>query len=32
VAPSGYDKDAAELSTLRTLALFSRHGGGRGEV
>ena len=32
VAPSGYDKDAAELSTLRTLALFTRHGGGRGEV
>ena len=32
VAPSGYDKDAADLSTLRTLALFSRHGGGRGEV
>lgn len=32
VAPSGFHKDSAELSTLRTLALFSRHGGGKGEV
>ncbi len=32
VAPSGFHADSAELSTLRTLAHFSRHGGGRGEV
>jgi carboxymethylenebutenolidase len=32
VAPSGFHKDSAELSTLRTLAHFSKHGGGRGEV
>lgn len=32
VAPNGYDEEAARLSTLRTLALFSRSGGGRGEI
>jgi carboxymethylenebutenolidase len=32
VAPSGFHADSAELSTLRTLAHFSRNGGGRGEV
>ena len=32
VAPSGYQKDSAELSILRTLAHFSRHGGGKGEA
>ena len=32
VAPNGYDAEAARLSTLRTLALFGRSGGGRGEV
>jgi len=32
VAPSGRHEDSADLATLRTLAHFSRHGGGRGEV
>jgi carboxymethylenebutenolidase len=31
VAPNGYDEEAARLSTLRTLALFTRSAG-RGEV
>ena len=31
VAPNGYHADSARLSKLRTLALFSRSGGGRGE-
>ena len=31
VAPSGYDPEAARLSSLRTLALFARNAGGRGE-
>jgi carboxymethylenebutenolidase len=31
VAPSGFHADSARLSKLRTLALFSRNGGGRGE-
>lgn len=31
VAPNGYDADAERLSRLRTLAHFSRNGGGRGE-
>lgn len=30
VAPSGFHADSARLSRLRTLALFARHGGGRG--
>jgi carboxymethylenebutenolidase len=32
VAPSGYDADSARLSSLRTLALFARNAGGRGEI
>ncbi|WP_091743199.1 dienelactone hydrolase family protein [Phenylobacterium immobile] len=32
VAPSGFHADSARLSKLRTLALFSRNGGGRSEV
>lgn len=32
VAPSGFHADSARLSRLRTLALFARSGGGRGEV
>jgi carboxymethylenebutenolidase len=32
VAPSGYDADSARLSSLRTLALFARNVGGRGEI
>ncbi|MDP3658406.1 dienelactone hydrolase family protein [Phenylobacterium sp.] len=32
VAPSGYHADSAQLSTLRTLALFARNGGGRGDA
>jgi carboxymethylenebutenolidase len=32
VAPSGFHADSARLSKLRTLALFSRNSGGRGEV
>ena len=32
VAPNGFHADSARLSRLRTLALFSRSGGGRGEV
>jgi carboxymethylenebutenolidase len=32
VAPSGYDADSTRLSRLRTLALFARTGGGRGEA
>jgi carboxymethylenebutenolidase len=31
VAPNGFHEDSARLSRLRTLALFSRNGGGRGE-
>lgn len=31
VAPNGFHADSARLSRLRTLALFSRNGGGRGE-
>jgi carboxymethylenebutenolidase len=31
VAPNGFHADSARLSRLRTLALFARHGGGRGE-
>lgn len=30
VAPNGFHADSARLSRLRTLALFARHGGGRG--
>ena len=30
VAPNGFHPDSARLSRLRTLALFTRHGGGRG--
>ena len=30
VAPNGFDADSARLSRLRTLALFARHGQGRG--
>lgn len=30
VAPSGFDADSARLARLRTLALFTRHGPGRG--
>ena len=29
---SDYDPDSARLARLRTLAHFSRHGGGRGEI
>lgn len=32
VAPNGFHADSARLSRLRTLALFSRSGGGRGEA
>jgi carboxymethylenebutenolidase len=32
VAPSGYNEEAARLSTLRTLAHFTRNGGARGEI
>jgi carboxymethylenebutenolidase len=32
VAPNGHHPDSARLSRLRTLALFTRSGGGRGEV
>lgn len=32
VAPSGFHADAARLSRLRTLQLFARHGGGRGDA
>lgn len=32
VAPSGFHADSARLSKLRTLALFSRNGGGRSEA
>lgn len=32
VAPSGYHEDSAKLSMLRTLQLFQRSGGGKGEV
>lgn len=32
VAPSGYHEDSARLSTLRTLAHFSRNSGVRGEL
>lgn len=31
VAPNGFHADSARLSRLRTLALFARSGGGRGE-
>jgi len=31
VAPNGFHADSARLSRLRTLALFARHGAGRGE-
>ncbi|HEX7945778.1 MAG TPA: dienelactone hydrolase family protein [Phenylobacterium sp.] len=31
VAPNGFHADSAKLSRLRTLALFARNGGGRGE-
>lgn len=31
VAPNGFHADSARLSRLRTLALFARNGGGRGE-
>jgi carboxymethylenebutenolidase len=31
VAPNGYHEDSARLSKLRTLALFSRNSGLRGE-
>lgn len=31
VAPNGFHEDSARLSRLRTLALFARSGGGRGE-
>lgn len=32
VAPNGFHADSARLSRLRTLALFARNGGGRGET
>lgn len=32
VAPSGFHADSARLSRLRTLQIFARNGGGRGEV
>jgi carboxymethylenebutenolidase len=32
VAPNGHHADSARLSRLRTLALFARHGVGRGEI
>jgi carboxymethylenebutenolidase len=32
VAPNGFHEDSARLSRLRTLALFARNSGGRGEV
>jgi carboxymethylenebutenolidase len=32
VAPNGYHADSARLSSLRTLALFARNGGGRSEI
>jgi carboxymethylenebutenolidase len=32
VAPSGFHEDSARLSRLRTLQLFARSGGGRGEA
>jgi carboxymethylenebutenolidase len=32
VAPSGYHADSARLARLRTLAHFTRNGGGRGEI
>jgi carboxymethylenebutenolidase len=32
VAPSGFHAESAHLSRLRTLALFTRNGGGRGEA
>ena len=32
VAPSGHHPDSARLSLLRTLQLFARNGGGRGDV
>jgi len=32
VAPNGYDADSARLASLRTLALFARNAGGKGEV
>lgn len=32
VAPNGFHADSARLSRLRTLALFARNGGGRGEA
>lgn len=32
VAPNGYHEDSARLSSLRTLALFARNSGGRGEI
>ena len=32
VAPSGHDADSARLASLRTLALFARNAGGKGEV
>jgi carboxymethylenebutenolidase len=31
VAPNGFHEDSARLARLRTLALFARNGGGRGE-
>ena len=32
VAPNGYHEESARLAQLRTLALFARNSGGRGEV
>jgi carboxymethylenebutenolidase len=32
VAPNGYHAESARLAQLRTLALFARNGGGRGEI
>jgi carboxymethylenebutenolidase len=32
VAPSGHHAESARLAQLRTLALFARNSGGRGEV
>jgi len=32
VAPNGYHEDSARLARLRTLQLFARNGGGKGEV
>jgi hypothetical protein len=32
VAPNGFHEDSARLSRLRTLAHFSRNGGGRSEM